>query len=148
MPQRGVASRRGRRDVRVVPQRTASPSHSCMGMFYTLMQARVSFRARNLCSDWKLIDSCQNHLLSNGVLTCVSNGVLTCVLSLLCSYRGYDCRNNLFYTSSGEVVYHVAAVGVVYNRSAHSQRFYTGHTDDILCLALHPSQVQRSSPPL
>ncbi len=138
MLQRGVTSRRGRRDVRVVPRGTASPSHSCMGMLYTLMQPRVSFRARNLCSIWKLINSSQNHL-SNGVLN-------TCVLFLLCSYRGYDCRNNLFYTSSGEVVYHVAAVGIVYNRTAHSQRFYTGHTDDILCLALHPSQVQRSSP--
>uniref|UniRef100_UPI00358E5FDC echinoderm microtubule-associated protein-like 5 isoform X4 n=1 Tax=Myxine glutinosa TaxID=7769 RepID=UPI00358E5FDC len=55
-------------------------------------------------------------------------------------YRGSDCRNNLFYTQTGEVVYHVAAVGVVYNRHTHSQRFYLGHDDDILCLALHPAK--------
>ena len=54
-------------------------------------------------------------------------------------YRGYDCRNNLFYTQSGLIVFHVAAVGVVYNRDRHTQRFYSAHTDDILCLAIHPA---------
>uniref|UniRef100_A0A3P8TGD9 EMAP like 6 n=1 Tax=Amphiprion percula TaxID=161767 RepID=A0A3P8TGD9_AMPPE len=53
-------------------------------------------------------------------------------------YRGFDCRNNLFYSQTGEVVYHVAAVAVVYNRLQHSQRFYLGHDDDILSLAVHP----------
>lgn len=53
-------------------------------------------------------------------------------------YRGYDCRNNLFYTQSGEIVYHVAAVGIVYKRETHTQRFYLGHNDDILSLTLHP----------
>lgn len=59
------------------------------------------------------------------------------------SYRGYDCRNNLYYISTGEVVYHIAALGVVYNPTTHSQRFHTAHTDDILCLALHPTQVSK-----
>ncbi|MEQ2185713.1 Echinoderm microtubule-associated protein-like 6, partial [Goodea atripinnis] len=59
-------------------------------------------------------------------------------LQFVHGYRGYDCRNNLFYTQSGEVVYHVAAVGVVYNRQLHSQRFYLGHDDDILSLSIHP----------
>ncbi|RXM95556.1 Echinoderm microtubule-associated protein-like 5 [Acipenser ruthenus] len=53
-------------------------------------------------------------------------------------YRGYDCRSNLFYTQTGEIVYHVAGVGVVYNRQQNTQRFYLGHDDDILCLAIHP----------
>lgn len=53
-------------------------------------------------------------------------------------YRGFDCRNNLFYTQTGEVVYHVAAVSIVYNRLQHSQRFYLGHDDDILSLTVHP----------
>lgn len=56
------------------------------------------------------------------------------------SYRGYDCRSNLFYTQIGEIVYHVAAVGVIYNRQQNTQRFYLGHDDDILCLAIHPSK--------
>lgn len=36
------------------------------------------------------------------------------------------------------MVYHVAAAGIVYNREKHSQKFYTEHTDDILCLCIHP----------
>lgn len=54
------------------------------------------------------------------------------------SYRGYDCRNNLFYLQNSDIVYHVAAVGIIYNREKHSQRFYTEHSDDILCLCIHP----------
>uniref|UniRef100_A0A8C4SLW8 EMAP like 5 n=1 Tax=Erpetoichthys calabaricus TaxID=27687 RepID=A0A8C4SLW8_ERPCA len=59
-------------------------------------------------------------------------------LHFIHGYRGYDCRSNLFYTQTGEIVYHVAAVGVVYNRQQNTQRFYLGHNDDILCLAIHP----------
>ncbi|KAM7375782.1 hypothetical protein PAMP_005554 [Pampus punctatissimus] len=59
-------------------------------------------------------------------------------LHFIHGYRGYDCRSNLFYTQTGEIVYHVAAVGVVYNRQQNTQRFYMGHDDDILCLAIHP----------
>lgn len=55
------------------------------------------------------------------------------------SYRGYDCRDNLFYIhESGEIVYHVAALGIVYNKETQTQKFYDQHTDDILCLCLHP----------
>ncbi|XP_031213616.1 echinoderm microtubule-associated protein-like 5 isoform X5 [Mastomys coucha] len=59
-------------------------------------------------------------------------------LHFIHGYRGYDCRSNLFYTQIGEIVYHVAAVGVIYNRQQNTQRFYLGHDDDILCLAIHP----------
>ncbi|XP_045921154.1 echinoderm microtubule-associated protein-like 6 [Micropterus dolomieu] len=59
-------------------------------------------------------------------------------LQFVHGYRGYDCRNNLFYTQGGEVLYHVAAVCVIYNRQLHSQRFYLGHDDDILSLSIHP----------
>ena len=30
-------------------------------------------------------------------------------------------------------------MGVIYNKTTHSQTFYTSHTDDILCLGPHPS---------
>uniref|UniRef100_H3CLU3 EMAP like 6 n=2 Tax=Tetraodon nigroviridis TaxID=99883 RepID=H3CLU3_TETNG len=53
-------------------------------------------------------------------------------------YRGFDCRNNLFYTQTGEVVFHVAAVCVAYHRQQHTQRFYLGHDDDVLSLTVHP----------
>jgi microtubule-associated protein-like 6 len=55
-------------------------------------------------------------------------------------YRGHDCRENVKYTQAGEVVFHSAALGIVYNREEHSQRFYYGHTDDILSLTLHPTK--------
>ena len=76
----------------------------------------------------------------------MSSSVIICLIywnavALNCNvsrYRGYDCHNNLFYLQNGEIVYHVAGVGVLYNREKHSQRFYVGHTDDILCLCIHP----------
>ena len=57
---------------------------------------------------------------------------------MCCRYRGYDCRNNLFYTQTGDVVYHVAAAGILLNKEKNTQRFYLQHTDDILCLSIHP----------
>mmetsp|Transcript_7809 Transcript_7809/g.11582 ORF Transcript_7809/g.11582 Transcript_7809/m.11582 type:complete len:673 (+) Transcript_7809:52-2070(+) len=40
--------------------------------------------------------------------------------------------------AEGNLVYSAAAVGVVYNPKDHTQRFVTGHTDDIVCLDMHP----------
>lgn len=59
-------------------------------------------------------------------------------LEYVYGYRGYDCRNNIFYTKTGNVVYHIAAVGIVLNRETNVQKLYLGHTDDILCLCIHP----------
>lgn len=53
-------------------------------------------------------------------------------------YRGYDCRDNVFCLKTGEIVYHVAALGIVLNTESNQQRFYNCHTDDILCLAVSP----------
>ena len=36
------------------------------------------------------------------------------------------------------MVYHVAALGIVYNKDTKVQKFYDQHTDDILSLCLHP----------
>lgn len=46
-------------------------------------------------------------------------------------YRGKDCRSNLYQLPTGEMVYFVAAVVVLYNNEEQSQRHYIGHTDDI-----------------
>ena len=62
-------------------------------------------------------------------------------LNYVHGYRGYDCRDNLFYSSRGEIIYHIAALGIVYDKSEKKQRFYTKHTDDILCLDIHPSRL-------
>ncbi|XP_046848411.1 echinoderm microtubule-associated protein-like 6 [Xenia sp. Carnegie-2017] len=75
----------------------------------------------------RVLKSAQNKPLNQGLQ-----------LHFVHGYRGYDCHNNLFYLQNGEIIYHVAAVGIVYDRDQHSQRFYLGHTDDILCLGIHP----------
>lgn len=55
-------------------------------------------------------------------------------------YRGYDCFNNIYFSQHGEIIYHIAAVGVVMNRDSGQQKFYIGHTDDILCMSIHPQK--------
>ncbi|XP_064484609.1 echinoderm microtubule-associated protein-like 2 isoform X3 [Ornithodoros turicata] len=56
-------------------------------------------------------------------------------------YRGRDCRSNLFLLPTGEMVYFIAAVVVLYNVEDQIQRHYLGHTDDIKCLAIHPNKL-------
>jgi len=46
-------------------------------------------------------------------------------------YRGRDCRSNLYLLPTGEMVYFVAGVVVLYNVEEQSQRHYLGHTDDV-----------------
>uniref|UniRef100_A0A452HNM1 EMAP like 2 n=1 Tax=Gopherus agassizii TaxID=38772 RepID=A0A452HNM1_9SAUR len=55
-------------------------------------------------------------------------------------YRGRDCRANLFLLPTGEIVYFVAAVAVLYSVEEQRQRHYLGH-NDIKCLAVHPDMV-------
>lgn len=49
-------------------------------------------------------------------------------------YRGLDVRKNLWVLPSGELLYFVAAVAVLYDRDEQAQRHYTGHTEDIMRL--------------
>lgn len=60
-------------------------------------------------------------------------------LDFIFGYRGFDTRQNLFYTSEGQIIFHAAGAGIVYNRSTKTQSFYLEHNDDIVCLALNPS---------
>ncbi|XP_048738244.1 echinoderm microtubule-associated protein-like 2 isoform X4 [Ostrea edulis] len=57
-------------------------------------------------------------------------------------YRGRDCRSNLYYLSTGEIIYFAAAAVVLHNVEENTQRHYLGHTDDVKCLAIHPDQVR------
>ena len=56
-------------------------------------------------------------------------------------YRGRDARANLHLLPTGEMIYFLAAVVVLYNSEEQSQRHYLGHTEDIKCLALHPNKM-------
>ncbi|GAB6029719.1 hypothetical protein CHUAL_005440 [Chamberlinius hualienensis] len=53
---------------------------------------------------------------------------------------GHDTHLNLSLLPTGELLYFVAAVAVLYDRSKHRQRHYTGHTEDIHCLTVHPTR--------
>lgn len=64
----------------------------------------------------------------------------TLELEFVYGYRGNDCRNNLFYSANGEIAYYASGVGVVYNKSSNTQRFFRDHTDDILCCAISPDR--------
>jgi len=46
-------------------------------------------------------------------------------------YRGTDTKRNLWVLPTGELLYFVAAVAVLYDRDEEAQRHYTGHTEDI-----------------
>ena len=53
-------------------------------------------------------------------------------------YRGWDTRKNLWVVRSGEMLYYVAAVAVLYDRNDDRQRHYTGHTEDIMWWGITP----------
>ncbi|KAK3235754.1 hypothetical protein CYMTET_54067 [Cymbomonas tetramitiformis] len=59
-------------------------------------------------------------------------------LEYIYGYRSWDCRQNLHYTAGNQVIYPAAACGVVLDPETQKQKFFQGHTDDILCMALHP----------
>ncbi|KAK7176880.1 hypothetical protein R3I93_000965 [Phoxinus phoxinus] len=60
-------------------------------------------------------------------------------------YRGRDCRANLYLLPSGEAVYFIACVVVLYHISNQTQRHYRKHTDCVRCLAIHPDKVRVAS---
>ncbi|XP_062516540.1 echinoderm microtubule-associated protein-like 1 isoform X2 [Corticium candelabrum] len=55
-------------------------------------------------------------------------------------YRGKDCRSNIFVLPSGELLYFIAAVAIMYNPESGTQRHFTEHNDDIKCMAVHPNK--------
>ena len=62
-------------------------------------------------------------------------------------YRGFDCRNNLFYLTDNcsHLLFHTAAMLVAQyndskNQNQSSQAFFGDHTDDIISLAIHRSE--------
>ncbi len=44
-------------------------------------------------------------------------------------YRGRDCRANIYLLPTGEIVYFIASVVVLFNYEERTQRHYLGHTD-------------------
>ncbi|KAI6067833.1 Echinoderm microtubule-associated protein-like 1 isoform X5 [Aix galericulata] len=48
---------------------------------------------------------------------------------------------NLYLLPTGETVYFIASVVVLFNVEEQLQRHYTGHNDDVKCLAVHPDRI-------
>ncbi|KAJ9454396.1 77 kDa echinoderm microtubule-associated protein [Diplonema papillatum] len=59
------------------------------------------------------------------------------VLEYVYGYRTRCARNTLATVSDREVVYCAAGVGIVHDRATNKQRFFTGHTDEVLCVGFH-----------
>uniref|UniRef100_A0A8C8H2J2 Echinoderm microtubule-associated protein-like 4 n=1 Tax=Oncorhynchus tshawytscha TaxID=74940 RepID=A0A8C8H2J2_ONCTS len=57
-------------------------------------------------------------------------------------YRGRDCRANVYLLPTGESVYFIASVVVLFNYEERTQRHYLGHTDCVKCLAVHPDKIR------
>ena len=49
-------------------------------------------------------------------------------------FRCNDVRNNVKINDKGDIVYHVAGVGVVLDADTRKQKFFMEHNNDILCL--------------
>ncbi|KAI2657581.1 Echinoderm microtubule-associated protein-like 4 [Labeo rohita] len=56
-------------------------------------------------------------------------------LKLEYGYRGRDCRANVYLLPTGEIVYFIASVVVLFNYEERTQRHYLGHTDCVKCLS-------------
>ncbi|KAG7218515.1 hypothetical protein INR49_020337, partial [Caranx melampygus] len=63
-------------------------------------------------------------------------------LENLYGYRGRDCRANIYLLPTGEIVYFIASVVVLFNYEERTQRHYLGHTDCVKCLAIHPDKIR------
>lgn len=66
-------------------------------------------------------------------------------LAWIHGYRGHDSRSNAFFSADGDAVYPAAAVVVVAGAAEEGgkrrQRFFRGHSDDVLALARHPERT-------
>ena len=69
-------------------------------------------------------------------------------LDFVYGYRTHDALDNLFFSNVGEIVLHSGCVAIAYNKESNTQRHLVddpttdeldGHTEDILCLARHPT---------
>lgn len=56
-------------------------------------------------------------------------------------YRGHDVSTNLwFLEETGELLFFIGAMAVLYDRLVENQRVYEEHNEDIQCMDLHPNR--------
>eukprot|EP00949_MAST-11_sp_MAST-11-sp1_P004459 g4459.t1 len=64
---------------------------------------------------------------------------ITLQLEHIYGYGGVNARDNVYFSSLDEIVYSAARVGVVYTKALHSQRFFSAHSSEIICMAMDDS---------
>ena len=70
---------------------------------------------------------------------------ITLELNHVHGYRSKDCRNNLRYRKSGNIVYNAAALGIVMDINSDQQRYFDSHEDEITAIEVHPDGVHVAS---
>ncbi len=55
-------------------------------------------------------------------------------------FRSFDTRNNLKYINQNDILFTTAALGVILNKPANTQKFFNLHEEDVVSLAIHPSK--------
>jgi microtubule-associated protein-like 6 len=55
-------------------------------------------------------------------------------------YRSEDCKSNVRYAASGEMVWPASRVCVLYNALEHKQRFFLGHAAEVTAIVMHPNK--------
>ncbi|KAF3844892.1 hypothetical protein F7725_008055 [Dissostichus mawsoni] len=96
------------------------------------LEARAELPGNKLKLDW---------VLKSNKFSLLKEKKKDLILISSYGYRGRDCRSNLYLLPTGETVYFIASVVVLFNVDEQLQRHYTGHTDDIKCLAVHPDKI-------
>jgi hypothetical protein len=57
-------------------------------------------------------------------------------------YRTKDCRQNLFYADSKNIIYHAAAVVITHDIAENKQTLDSTHNDDIISIDYHKETNQ------
>ena len=60
-------------------------------------------------------------------------------LDYVAGFKDDNSTTSMYATTDGEIVFYSAAVGIVMDPVANTQRFFVHHTDDISFITLHPS---------
>ncbi|KAK6958895.1 Echinoderm microtubule-associated protein-like 2 [Biomphalaria glabrata] len=60
-------------------------------------------------------------------------------LEWIYGFRGHDTKFNLCLLASGEIIYFIGTVVILYNHLDHVQRHYREHTECVRCISVHPA---------
>ncbi|KRY33281.1 Echinoderm microtubule-associated protein-like 1, partial [Trichinella spiralis] len=65
----------------------------------------------------------------------------TANLEWVYAYQSNQCKNNLHFLPTNELLYAVDSVIILYDFEKHTQRYYTEHTERVKCIAVRPEHL-------